>query len=433
MVNQPDAYRVLHGEGQDIGEEVTAFIHGGEIAQVQFFRHGIELFRGRVCLPQWEGQPAVCIEEVEVASLIAADGGCYPTTGVDVELALVGVSSDPDSRGLGGGLVIADDAEAEVFKHGGNVVADLLALILGADEEDYLDGLILVVPDAVDKHCAQRFHFLVNDLGRFVGVVRVLELELAHGVDESGVVGEGVGDGQVARGGEAAVDFLGDEIAVDEVVHGLADAGHGERVEFASAVEDRSDGVKGQLCVYAEGVGVGEAIHPLDGGVDLVIADGEGVGVDFRQIHAGHGRGSGGLFDGDDFIDPGAGTFAHGGGRFFFRRGRCCGRLLFFSGRRLLRCGLFLLRGGRFLGHLGLTGGTAGSQDQRGDQQDRQEGKSFCTHTLISFSKCLQKSIPQSVCSGVEGTDQIRCAHRTVYRKFFIIGSSASRRPSPMR
>ncbi len=116
-----------------------------------------------------------------------------------MELTLVGVGADPDRRGLGSGLVVADDAEAEIFKHGGDVVADLLALILGADEEDDLDGLVLVVPDAVDELCAQRFHFLVNDLGRSVGVVCVLELELAHDVDEAGVVGEGVGDGHVAR------------------------------------------------------------------------------------------------------------------------------------------------------------------------------------------------------------------------------------------
>ena len=119
----------------------------------------------------------------------------------------------------------------------------------------------------------------------------ILQLELAGDINEAGIVGEGVGDGHVARGGQPAVDFLGDEIAVNEVVHGLADAGHGERVEFAGGFEDRPGGVEGQLCVDAKGVGVGEAIHPLDGGVDLVITDGECVGVDLREVHAGDSGG----------------------------------------------------------------------------------------------------------------------------------------------
>ena len=46
----------------------------------------------------------------------------------------VGIGSVPDRGGFGAGLVLAIDGEADALELVGNVIADVLALVLGADD-----------------------------------------------------------------------------------------------------------------------------------------------------------------------------------------------------------------------------------------------------------------------------------------------------------
>ena len=159
------------------------------------------------------------------------------------------IAVDPDRGRFRSGLVVADDSEADGFKLSGYVVANGAAFVLGADQDADFDRLTFVLPHTIDQGCAQGFHFSRN---RFVGlfrVVGVLGLQRTDHIGHQRVVTRCSVEGDVAGRAQATHDLLGDVIAVDEPVHGLAHRRHGEGIQLARAFKDRTGRVEAQFIV----------------------------------------------------------------------------------------------------------------------------------------------------------------------------------------
>ena len=307
VVLQPDALRVQQCQIEGASHQLGALLHGGKVAVVELGGDVVELVGGRVGLPRREGQAIGGVEVAKVAGRVAADGGGDPAAGVEVGAAGLGVTAEPAGGGFGGGLVVALDGEADVLQDVGDIVANLQPLILGADKAGEDHGLAVVGPLAVGHCGAHGLHLGGDDLDRLVRVIRVLERNGGDGVGQKGGVLGGVVDGHKARSRQPAGDLLGDIVAVDQPVHGLADLVGVEGVEHARLGElGASRGHKGEVVVVAVGGVVLEDVGVKDPGGNVGFGDVVGKDIDVTDLEAGDGGIRVWLFDKDYRVDPGA-------------------------------------------------------------------------------------------------------------------------------
>ena len=155
------------------------------------------------------------------------------------------VSSAPQRAELGGGPQAPLHRETEALEQSGDVLANLLALILGANQERQGDGLTSKLPLAADEGGAEPAHLFADYRLGSIGIGRVLNLQFSRHVGQPRKVWKRVVDGEVPRCSHPAHDLLRDEPAIDQPVHRLSDLGGGERVQSISPRKYRSDRVEG--------------------------------------------------------------------------------------------------------------------------------------------------------------------------------------------
>ena len=224
--------------------------------------------------------------------------------------ALVGVALYPQDRRFRSGLVLAIYGKADLFQEVGHIVADLAPLVLGADDKDDVDGFTLVHPLAIHQLGAHGFHLGGDDLPRFLRIVSVLELLLADGPGQLGVIGEYGVQQRVARPGKAAIDLLNDVLPVHQPVERLAKLRTGKGVQ----VTLHRCRVKRQLAVGTVGKGVRQVIHPLHRLVQIGIGDVIGIHVHLADAQPGDSRLVRRLFQEHDHVQPAAHPFHRLGG-----------------------------------------------------------------------------------------------------------------------
>ena len=203
-------------------------------------------------------------ERVDAAEVVAVGGRPAPALGVDVPVERSRVAG-VDGQGGGTELQIAgSDLEADPFEGGADEVADVAAFVLDAGDHLELDRAAVDAPLAVAvAGSAGRGHLPLELAPGELGVVA--EVLAADRLEDGQFVVVQRADVGVHRHGAALVDGIGDEVAIDQELHRLAQGGDAERVEVTfrgrGRVEDQGEGRRWRLD-QADIGGVDERVGP---------------------------------------------------------------------------------------------------------------------------------------------------------------------------
>ncbi len=148
-------------------------------------------------------------------------------------------------------------------------IADVAPLVLDADDDLEHHRPALERPDSLIERRPGRFHLLLDER---VGELRIVaDTGAANRLEDGQLVIIQRADVADHGHGTTAVDIAGDEVPVDEVLHGLPNLADGERVQLSLArgggVEDQGKGGRRRLD-DAHTLGAGELLGP--GGLETV-------------------------------------------------------------------------------------------------------------------------------------------------------------------
>src|SRR5215207_7367594 len=170
-------------------------------------------------------------------------------------------------------------------------IADVTPLVLDADDDLEHHRPALESPDPLIARRPGRFHLLPDER---VGILWIeADTGPADRLEDRQLVIIEWADVANHRHGATAVDIAGDELAVDQIRHGLADLRDGKRIQLSltrgSGVEDQGEGRGGSLD-DAHTLGGGKLLCPsgfeaVEVEVHLVLGD-----LDWGLIHVERGE-----------------------------------------------------------------------------------------------------------------------------------------------
>ena len=154
------------------------------------------------------------------------------------------ITADPQGSQFGRSAVLAGDGEAGQFKLSSHIVAQGAAgaIRIRTDQEDQGDGFAIDLPFAIHQFGAILFHGGGDISNGLVGIVGHLGLQATDDIHMSCVIREGGHERYVFGHSQAAIHFLVDVIAIDQVVEGFADADIRHGVELTAGEGRRVEG-----------------------------------------------------------------------------------------------------------------------------------------------------------------------------------------------
>src|SRR5215213_1884826 len=166
-------------------------------------------------------------------------------------------------------LVDGLDLEPGSLQCGAEQITDVAALVLDANDDLEHHRPALESPNPLIERRSGRFHLLADER---VGILRIVSNTRAtNRLEDRQLVIIERADVANHRHGATAINIAGDELAIDQVLHGLPNLRNRERVQLAltrgSGVEDQGKGRRRRLD-DTHTLGAGEVLRP--GGLEAI-------------------------------------------------------------------------------------------------------------------------------------------------------------------